>query len=76
VIEKVHKDCITSIHVIRDEEQHYEKIVTTSMDGFIKLIDSRDAQVKKAFFVCQSGINTSTPLSSSDSFAVRICILR
>lgn len=66
----MHKDSVTSVHVIRDEESNHQKIVTTSMDGFIKMIDSRDGQTKKAFFVCQSGINASTPLSSSDSFAV------
>jgi len=69
-MEKVHKDCITSAHVISDEETNLQRVVTTSMDGFIKMHDAREGQTKKAFFISQSGINCSTPLSSSDSFAL------
>eukprot|EP00347_Sterkiella_histriomuscorum_P003989 403362173 len=72
IVEKVHKDAITSLHLIYEEETQSQKIVTTSMDGFIKMIDARDGQTKKAFFVCQSGINTSTALSSQDSFADKL----
>lgn len=53
-----------------DEEAKMQKIITTSLDGFIKMIDSRDGLTKKGFFVNQSGINSATPLSSQDSFAV------
>jgi hypothetical protein len=49
--EKVHKDSITSIHIVVDEEAKMQKIISTSLDGFIKMIDSRDGQIKKAFFV-------------------------
>ena len=40
------------------------------MDGFIKMLDVNDGSTKKAFFVCQSGINTSAQLNSQDSFAL------
>ncbi|CDW73591.1 protein fan [Stylonychia lemnae] len=70
--DKVHKDVITSMHLINDDESNNQKLVTTSMDGFIKMIDVRDGQTKKAFFVCQSGINTATSLSSQDSFADKL----
>ena len=66
----MHKDSITSIHIVVDEEAKMQKIITTSLDGFIKMIDSRDGLTKKGFFVNQSGINSATPLSSQDSFAV------
>jgi hypothetical protein len=76
-LEKVHKDAITSVHVISDagssatdEQGVAQKIVSTALDGFIKMLDARDGSVKKAFFVCQSGINSSTSLSSQDSFAL------
>jgi hypothetical protein len=70
----VHKDSITSIHIVLDEEAKMQKIITTSLDGFIKMIDSRDGLTKKGFFVNQSGINSATPLSSQDSFAVRLIV--
>lgn len=66
----MHKDAVTSILIIHDEENKVQKIVTTSIDGFIKMLDSKDGSIKKAFFVCQSGINCSTALSSQDSFAL------
>lgn len=69
-VERVHKDAITSVNLMYDDEAKVHKLVTTSMDGFIKMLDPKDASVKKAFFVCQSGINCSTPLSSQDSFAL------
>jgi hypothetical protein len=34
------------------------------------MLDAKDGSVKKAFFVCQSGINCATALSSNDSFAL------
>lgn len=58
------------MNLMYDDEAKVHKLVTTSMDGFIKMLDPKDASVKKAFFVCQSGINCSTPLSSQDSFAL------
>jgi len=51
-VERVHKDAITSVNLIYDEENKVQKLVTTSMDGFIKMLDPKDASVKKAFFVC------------------------
>ncbi len=51
-LDKIHKDEITSVHLMYEEDYRVQKIVTTSMDGFIKMIDTRDRQVKKAFFVC------------------------
>jgi hypothetical protein len=51
-VERVHKDAITSVNLIYDEEGKVQKLVTTSMDGFIKMLDPKDASVKKAFFVC------------------------
>ena len=72
LLERVHKDCVTSVHVVSDEEQGAaQRVVTTSMDGFIKMHDTREGATKKAFFISQSGINSATPLSSQDSFAVR-----
>jgi hypothetical protein len=59
---------------VLDEEAKMQKIITTSLDGFIKMIDSRDGLTKKGFFVNQSGINSATPLSSQDSFAVRLIV--
>ena len=70
-IEKVHKDEIKSITSVYEEETgKCQKLVTASMDGFIKMVDSVEGSVKKAFFVCQSGINDATSLNSADSFAV------
>jgi len=69
-IDKVHKDAISSLNLVYDEETKLQRVVTTSLDGFIKMIDVKDATVKKAFFVCQSGITCATTLSSQDSFAV------
>jgi len=60
------------VNLLYDEESKQQKIVTTSLDGFIKMLDAKDGSVKKAFFVCQSGINCSTTLSSQDSFAVSV----
>lgn len=51
-IEKIHKDEITSIQTIYDTENDHQKLVTTSMDGFIKMIDLEEETIKKAFFVC------------------------
>ena len=51
-IEKIHKDAITSVNIMYEDGYNLQKIVTTSMDGFIKMTDTRDMQVKKAFFVC------------------------
>lgn len=69
-IDKVHKDAISSLNLVYDEETKLQRVVTTSLDGFIKMIDVKDAAIKKAFFVCQSGITCATTLSSQDSFAV------
>jgi len=66
VYEGVHKDAVTHLTVIGGG-----KFISTSMDGFIKMHDLEGCQTKKAFFVCQSGINKATPLSSNESFAVR-----
>lgn len=41
-----------------------QKIVTASLDGFIRMLDAKDGSIKKAFFVCHSGLNSSTTLSS------------
>ena len=72
-LDKVHKDAVTSVILIYDEDTKLQKAVTTSLDGFIKMIDIKEGgSVKKAFFVCQSGINAATPLNSQDSFAVSI----
>ncbi len=62
----VHKDVVTSLTATESESNY----VSTSLDGFIKMMDSSTGQTKKAFFVCQSGINASTPLSSTESFAL------
>ena len=72
LLERVHKEAVTSVHVIADltSSDGAQKVISTSMDGFIKMLDARDGTVKKAFFVCQSGINSSTSLSSQDSFAL------
>ena len=58
-IEKVHKDEIKTIYpVLTDNDSNPStKFVTTSMDGFIKMIDCNEtnngnACIKKAFFVC------------------------
>ena len=51
-VERVHKDAITSVNLMYDDESKVNKLVTTSMDGFIKMLDPKDASVKKAFFVC------------------------
>jgi hypothetical protein len=51
-LEKIHKDAVTSVHLIYDEEARIQKIVTTSLDGFIKMLDPKDGSTKKAFFVC------------------------
>ena len=50
-LEKLHKDAITYIHIIHDAETKVQRIVTTSLDGFIKMLDARDGQIKKGFFV-------------------------
>lgn len=51
-VDKVHKDAISSLSLVYDEETKLQRVVTTSLDGFIKMIDVKDAVVKKAFFVC------------------------
>jgi len=60
-LEKVHKDQIRSITCVVEGQQNpinhddppifIYKYVTTSMDGFIKMIDINEKEVKKAFFV-------------------------
>ena len=63
---KHHKDSVTSINFIYEDDSKgpLQKLVTASMDGFIKTIDFKENIVKKAFFVSQSGINSATSLSS------------
>lgn len=83
-LEKVHKEEIRSITTINENggQEESVKYVTTSIDGFIKMIEGGVGSaadngtigpIKKAFFVCQSGINDATQLSSPDSFAVMDC---
>jgi hypothetical protein len=42
-LERIHKDAVTSVHLVYDEETKVQKVVTTSMDGFIKMLDPKDA---------------------------------
>ena len=51
-IEKAHKDEIRCVHVIKDNSSDIQKIMTASMDGFIKMHDIGDGSTKKSFFVC------------------------
>jgi hypothetical protein len=51
-LDKVHKDAITSVTLVYEEETKLQRAVTTSLDGFIKMIDVKDGAIKKAFFVC------------------------
>mmetsp|Transcript_19413 Transcript_19413/g.14090 ORF Transcript_19413/g.14090 Transcript_19413/m.14090 type:complete len:89 (+) Transcript_19413:1524-1790(+) len=62
-IERVHKDAIKSVTCVADgqgEDGQAFRYVTTSADGFIKMVDINEKEVKKAFFVNQSGINDAT----------------
>ena len=75
-IANAHKQEITSLHFYMKDQvgldlpSKNQKFITTSTDGFIKMWDSYDGSAKKSFFVCQSGITSSTPISSLDSFAL------
>lgn len=50
-LDKIHKDTVSSVNIMYEDDFRVQKIVSTSMDGFIKLMDTRDNQIKKAFFV-------------------------
>jgi hypothetical protein len=67
----IHKDEITSIHVVKYGSENIEdwKIVTTSTDGFINMIDISTGKINKSYFVHKSGILDSCLLAQQDSFA-------
>ena len=45
------------------------KVVSTSTDGFINMIDLSTGKIVKSYFVNKSGIIDSCPLAQQDSFA-------
>ena len=67
----IHKDEITSVHVVKYGSPHIEdwKVVTTSTDGFINMMDINTGKIVKSYFVNKSGIVDSCLLAQQDSFA-------
>ena len=67
----IHKDEITSVHVVKYGSDNIDdwKVVTTSLDGNINMMDIHTGKIVKSYFVNKSGIVDSCLLAQQDSFA-------
>jgi len=65
-LEKLSKEKITSLTILEAEN----RVVSTSMDGFVKSVELPHCSAKKSYFVSESGISAATQLQKPDSFAL------
>jgi hypothetical protein len=49
-----------------------DSIITASKDGFVKQL-GLDLELKKQYFICDSGISCGTPLQNQETLAVSEC---
>lgn len=66
MFEKLSKEKITSLTVLESEN----RVVSTSMDGFVKSHELPNCSAKKTYFVNESGLSAGTQLQKPDSFAL------